>query len=113
MGILLPKLEFCYAFACLSTCLLDRRRLVYWRPSKICCGRWRMAQGQTSESVTPARLVIHNIGLLLSGDIGNPILDAATVVAGNGKMAAGGKPKDLNPAPASRRIHAQGTTLAP
>src|SRR5260370_283721 len=90
MGILLPKLEFCYAFACLSTCLPDRRRSVYWRPSKICCGRWRMAQGQTSESVTPARLVIHNIGLLLSGDIGNPILDADTVFAVNGKIAAAG-----------------------
>src|ERR1700726_433912 len=72
-----------------------------------------MAQGQASESVAPARLVIHNIGLLLSGDIGNPILDADTVVAVNGKIAAVGKAKDLDPASASIRIDAKGTTLAP
>ena len=72
-----------------------------------------MAQGQTSESVAPARLVIHNIGLLLSGDIGNPILDADTVVAVNGKISAVGKAKDLDTASATIRIDAKGTTLAP
>jgi enamidase len=72
-----------------------------------------MAQGQTSESVAPARLVIHNIGLLLSGDIGNPILDADTVVAVNGKISAVGKAKDLDAASATIRIDAKGTTLAP
>ncbi len=63
-----------------------------------------MAQGQTSESVAQARLVIHNIGLLLSGDIGNPILDADTVVAVNGKISAVGKAKDLDTASATIRI---------
>src|SRR5438876_1016636 len=72
-----------------------------------------MAQGQTSESVPPARLVIHNIGLLLSGDIGNPILDADTVVAVNDKISAVGKAKDLDTASATIRIDAKGTTLAP
>ena len=72
-----------------------------------------MAQGQTSESVAPARLVIHNIGLLLSGDIGNPILDADTVVAVNGKITAVGKVKNLDTASATIRIDAKGTTLAP
>src|ERR1700737_3774307 len=72
-----------------------------------------MAQEQTSESVAPARLVIHNIGLLLSGDIGSPILDADTVVAFNGKITAVGKAKDLDTASATIRIDAKGTTLAP
>jgi enamidase len=72
-----------------------------------------MAQEQTSESVAPARLVIHNIGLLLSGDIGSPILDADTVVAVNGKITGVGKAKDLDTASATIRIDAKGTTLAP
>ena len=72
-----------------------------------------MAQEQTSESVAPARLVIHNIGLLLSGDIGSPILDADTVVAVNGKITAVGKAKDLDTASATIRIDAKGITLAP
>src|ERR1700674_480653 len=72
-----------------------------------------MAQEQTSESVAPARLVIHNIGLLLSGDIGSPILDADTVVAVNGKITAVGKAKDLDTASAAIRIDARGTTLLP
>jgi enamidase len=72
-----------------------------------------MAQGQTSQSLAPARLVIHNIGLLLSGNIGSPILDADTVVAVNGKITAVGKAKDLDTASATIRIDAKGTTLAP
>src|ERR1700704_4001096 len=72
-----------------------------------------MAQEQTSASATPTRLVIHNIGLLLSGDIGNPILDADTVVAVNGKITGVGKGKDLDTANATMRIDAKGTTLAP
>ncbi len=38
-----------------------------------------------------SRLVIRNIGLLLSGDLQNPILDADTVVAVDGKITAVGK----------------------
>src|ERR1700730_15527810 len=114
MGILLLKFDFCYAVDCLSAVfLLNPSRSVYWRASKICCGRCRMAQEQTSESAAPARLVIHNIGLLLSGDIGSPILDADTVVAVNGKISAVGKAKDLDTASATIRIDAKGTTLAP
>src|ERR1700731_1177728 len=72
-----------------------------------------MAQEQTSESAAPTRLVIHNIGLMLSGDIGNPILDGDTVIAVNGKITAVGKAKDLDTANATTRIDAKGTTLAP
>src|SRR6202040_2510195 len=60
-----------------------------------------------------SRLLIRNIGLLLSGDIGSPILDADTVVAVNGKITAVGKAKDLDTASPTIRIDAKGTTLAP
>jgi enamidase len=72
-----------------------------------------MAQEHASESATPTRLVIQNIGLMLSGDIANPILDADTVIAVNGKITAVGKAKDLDTANATTRIDAKGTTLSP
>ena len=72
-----------------------------------------MAQQQTGQSAAPTRLVIHNIGLLLTGDIGNPILDADTVVAVNGKITAVGKAKDVDTANAALTINANGTAVAP
>jgi enamidase len=72
-----------------------------------------MAQEQASQSPVPTRLVIHNIGLLLSGDIGNPILDADTVVAVNGRITAVGKAKDVDTANATTTIDANGTAVAP
>ena len=72
-----------------------------------------MAQEQASQSAVPTRLVIHNIGLLLSGDIGNPILDADTVVAVNGKITAVGKSKDIDTANATTTVDANGTAIAP
>src|SRR5712675_838614 len=72
-----------------------------------------MAQEHANASPVPSRLVIQNIGLVLSGDIGKPILDADTVVAVNGKITAVGKAKDLDTSNATMRIDAKGTTLAP
>ena len=60
-----------------------------------------------------AKLVIRNIGLLLSGDLSRPILDADTVVAVNGRISAIGKEKDLDLESATTRINANGTTLIP
>src|ERR1700747_753412 len=62
---------------------------------------------------TPARLLIRNIGLLLSGDLEQPILGADTVVAVDGKITAVGKEKDIDTAGATLIIDAKGTTLAP
>jgi enamidase len=62
---------------------------------------------------TPARLLIRNIGLLLSGNLEQPILDADTVVAVDGKITAVGREKDLDVAGATLIIDAKGTTLAP
>jgi len=60
-----------------------------------------------------SRLLIRNIGLLLSGDLGNPILDADTVLAVDGKITAVGKRKDIDAEGATLVIDAKGTTLAP
>jgi enamidase len=60
-----------------------------------------------------SRLLIRNIGLLLSGDLQNPILDANTVLAVDGEIAAVGKQKDIDAEGATVVIDAKGTTLAP
>jgi enamidase len=59
------------------------------------------------------RLVIRNIGLLLSGDLAHPILDADTVVAVDGRITAVGREKDLETDAATLVIDAKGTTLGP
>jgi len=65
-------------------------------------------------TITPkGKLVVRNIGLLLSGDIGRPILDADTVVAVAGVITAVGKEKDCDTANADFVIDAKGTCLAP
>ncbi|MFQ5784800.1 MAG: amidohydrolase family protein [Alphaproteobacteria bacterium] len=56
---------------------------------------------------------MRNIGLLLSGDIDNPILDADTVVAVGGRIAAVGRKKDVDTTRADTVIDARGTALAP
>jgi enamidase len=72
-----------------------------------------MAQEQTGSISNNHRLVIRNIGVLLSGDIANPILDADTLVAENGKITAVGKLADLDTSGAHVTIDASGTALAP
>ena len=61
----------------------------------------------------PNKLVIRNIGLVLSGDLDRPILEADTVVAVDGVIHAVGKEKDLDTADATTIIDAKGTALAP
>jgi enamidase len=65
-------------------------------------------------STTPkGKLVIKNIGLLLSGDIAHPILDADTVVARDGVISAIGKQKDCDITRPDTLIDAKGTCLCP
>ncbi|MEO3431333.1 amidohydrolase family protein [Pelagibius sp. CAU 1746] len=59
------------------------------------------------------KLVIKNIGLLLSGDLGQPILDADTIVAVDGRIAEVGKAAEVDTSGADKTIDAKGTTLAP
>jgi len=72
-----------------------------------------MAQEASAPGKSPARLLIRNIGLLLSGDLHHPILDADTILAIDGKIAAVGKQKDVEAEGATLTIDANGTTVAP
>jgi len=70
-----------------------------------------MADQETAK--THSKVVIRNIGLLLSGDIHSPILDADTIVAVNGKISTIGKSNDADTEGATTIIDAKGTTVAP
>src|SRR5580704_16224999 len=72
-----------------------------------------MVQEESAKPKNQARLVIRNIGLLLSGDLEQPILDADTVLAVDGKITAFGKEKDIDTEKATAVVDAKGTTLAP
>jgi enamidase len=62
---------------------------------------------------TQGKLVIRNVGLMLSGDLAQPILDADTIVAIDGTIADIGQESDLNIAHADRVVDANGTCVAP
>jgi enamidase len=66
-----------------------------------------------SPTQTSGKLVIRHIGLLLSGDIRQPILEADTVVIEAGRIVAVGREADCDLERAERVIDARGTTLAP
>jgi enamidase len=72
-----------------------------------------MAQDETQAAGGSHKLVITNIGCLLSGDIARPILDADTIVSVGGKIAAIGRAGDLDLSGAKTLIDANATTLAP
>jgi len=59
------------------------------------------------------KTVIRNIGLLLSGAIENPILDADTIVAIDGRIVATGRSKDVDAAGATTVVDAKGVVVAP
>jgi enamidase len=62
---------------------------------------------------TAGKLVIRNIGLMLSGALEKPILDADAVVAVDGRIAAVGRLKDLDTEGATTIVDANGAALAP
>ncbi|MFG1296110.1 amidohydrolase family protein [Xanthobacter variabilis] len=61
----------------------------------------------------PTKLVIRNIGLLISGDLEKPILDADTIVAENGRITAIGRLKDVDTEGATTTVDAGGAAVTP
>jgi enamidase len=59
------------------------------------------------------KVVIRNIGLMLSGDIDRPLLDADTIVVDDGLIAAFGKESDCDTAGAATTIDARRTCVCP
>ena len=59
------------------------------------------------------KVVIRNIGLLLSGDLERPILDADTIVVIDGVITQVGKEKNCDTAQATTLVDARQTCVAP
>src|ERR1700723_3962580 len=72
-----------------------------------------MAHDEPAASGAPNKLAIKNIGLMLSGDLEKPILDADTIVAVDGRIAAIGRATDLDLSRATTTINAHGVAIAP
>ena len=60
-----------------------------------------------------AKTVIRNIGLMLSGDITRPILDADTIVSVGGRITAIGRSNEVDQEGARTLIDANGSPIAP
>ncbi len=60
-----------------------------------------------------SKLVIRNIGQILSGKLEQPILDGDCIVADNGRISAIGHEKDLDTDQPSTLVDANGVTVAP
>ena len=72
-----------------------------------------MAHDEPAASGAPTKLVIKNVGLMLSGDLEKPILDADAIVAVNGRITAIGRAPDLDISGATTTIDAHGVAIAP
>jgi enamidase len=72
-----------------------------------------MAEQQAQAAASDDKLVVKNIGLLLSGDLDRPILEADSIVSVGGKIKAVGRFAELDTAGAKTIVDAQGTVLAP
>ena len=69
---------------------------------------------EPSAGAPAGKLVIRNIGLLLTGDLEKPIAEGCdTLVAIDGRIVAFGREKDLDTADAKTVVDANGTALAP
>jgi len=66
-----------------------------------------------TETPSSGKVVITNVGLMLSGDLRRPILDADTLVIDAGKISAVGRQADCDLSHAQTRIDAQGTAVVP
>jgi enamidase len=73
-----------------------------------------MIMAATPQGTLPSgKMVIENIGLLLSGALEHPILDADTIVVIDGRIDSIGYRADLNTDNAQILVDTQGTTVAP
>ena len=59
------------------------------------------------------KLVIKNIGMILSGKMEEPIFDGDCLIAQDGKIQSWGKESEINTEDAKITVNAQGVTLAP
>ena len=77
---------------------------------------WAMARGISSEKgqiMSVQKLVIKNIGQILSGKLEEPLIDGDCVIAIDGRITAIGRYVDLDTDQATQIVDAHGVTLAP
>ena len=75
-----------------------------------------MARGISSEKwqiMSVQKLVIKNIGQILSGKLEEPLIDGDCVIAIDGRITAIGRYADLDTDQATQIVDAHGVTLAP
>jgi enamidase len=68
---------------------------------------------EVSNAPFRGKLVVRNLGLVLSGDLDKPLLDADCIVAVDGRIAAIGRAKDLDLSGAAATIDAKGSPVSP
>jgi len=68
---------------------------------------------EVSNAPLRGKLVVRNLGLVLSGDLDRPILDADTIIAVDGRITAIGKGGDLDLDGAASTIDAKGSPVSP
>jgi enamidase len=68
---------------------------------------------EASNAPFKGKLVITNLGLVLSGDLHAPILDADTIIALDGRISAIGRARDLDVSGAAMTIDAKGSPVSP
>jgi enamidase len=72
-----------------------------------------MSHGEAERAAAPAKLVIRNIGLMLSGALEQPIIAADALVAENGRITAFGRLGELDTEGATTIVDARGSAVAP
>src|ERR1700687_6017577 len=83
------------------------------RPAKTLNNKEKPMAHDEPQAAGPTKLVIRNIGLLLSGMMEKPILDADTILAENGRITGIGRARDIDAEGATTVIDTQGTTVTP
>ncbi len=71
-----------------------------------------MAQ-EDSKPAGKTKLVVGNIGMILTGDLASPRIDGDTIVAENGRITAVGRAGDFDLDGATTEIDAHGVTVCP
>ena len=69
--------------------------------------------GPSGRTAPKGKTVIRNVGLMLSGALENPVLDADALIAIDGRISAFGKEKDIDAGGADLMIDANGAALCP
>ncbi len=72
-----------------------------------------MPHDAAPDTADSGKLVIRNIGMILSGKLEEPIIDADCLIAVNGKITAWGRAADLDCEGVTTVVDAGGVTLAP